>query len=54
VLGPLGGLHVLFAAIGDTTGAVLREAGIANVAVAASPTPEGLANAIAAVYPHRP
>jgi uroporphyrinogen-III synthase len=50
VLGPLGELRVPFAAIGDTTGAVLREAGVATVAVAASPTPEGLANAVASVY----
>jgi uroporphyrinogen-III synthase len=50
VIGPLAELRVPFAAIGDTTGAVLREAGIANVAVAATPTPEGLANAVASVY----
>jgi uroporphyrinogen-III synthase len=53
LLGPLGALGVTFAAIGDTTGAVLREAGVAEVAVATSPTPEGLAKAVAAVYPTR-
>ncbi|MDB4961799.1 MAG: uroporphyrin-III C-methyltransferase [Myxococcales bacterium] len=53
LIGPLGGRATLFAAIGDTTAAVLREAGVANVVVASAPTPEGLANAIAAVYPPR-
>jgi uroporphyrinogen-III synthase len=51
LLGPLGELVTPFVAIGETTAAALREAGVATVAVAASPTPEGLANAIAAVYP---
>ncbi len=50
-IGPLSAVRVAFAAIGDTTGAVLREAGVEPVAVAAAPTPEGLANAVAAVYP---
>jgi len=53
VMGPLDRLRVAFAAIGDTTGAVLREAGVASVSVATSPTPEGLAKAVAAVYPSR-
>lgn len=53
VVGPLARLRVAFAAIGDTTGAVLREAGVANVSVATTPTPEGLAKAVAAVYPTR-
>jgi uroporphyrinogen-III synthase len=52
-VGPLAQLRVAFAAIGDTTGAVLREAGVISVSVATSPTPEGLANAVAAVYPTR-
>jgi uroporphyrinogen-III synthase len=52
-VGPLERIAVRFAAIGDTTGAVLREAGLERVVVAATPTPEGLANAIAAVYPPR-
>ncbi|MBA3461626.1 MAG: uroporphyrinogen-III synthase [Deltaproteobacteria bacterium] len=54
LLGPLAAVRVPFVAIGDTTAAVLREAGVANIAVAASPTPEGLANAVASVYTHRP
>lgn len=41
------------AAIGETTAAALREAGAAIVAVAAGPTPAGIANAVAAVYPPR-
>lgn len=53
VVGPLGTLTAQFAAIGDTTGAVLREAGVASVAVATTPTPEGVAHAISAVYPPR-
>jgi len=43
-----------FAAIGDTTADALREAGVSVVAVAPTPTPEGIANAVAAVYPPRP
>ncbi|MDQ3370713.1 MAG: uroporphyrinogen-III synthase, partial [Myxococcota bacterium] len=42
-----------FAAIGETTAVALREAGATSVVVAATPTPEGIANAIAAVYPAR-
>jgi uroporphyrinogen-III synthase len=49
----LRGLAVQFAAIGDTTGAALRAAGATHVAVAQAPTPEGLAKAVAAVYPRR-
>ena len=52
-VGPLGKLVTTFAAIGDTTGAVLREAGVACVVVAAMPTPEGVAQAISSVYPPR-
>jgi uroporphyrinogen-III synthase len=40
-----------WAAIGETTAIALREAGAELVAVAATPTPEGIANAVAAVYP---
>lgn len=49
-VGPLASIHVPFVSIGDTTGAVLREAGVATVSVATSPTPEGLAKAVTAVY----
>lgn len=38
-------------AIGETTAAALREAGAGVVAVAATPTPDGLAKAVATVYP---
>jgi uroporphyrinogen-III synthase len=40
-----------FAAIGDTTAEALRNAGAEVISVAATPTPEGIANAVAAVYP---
>ena len=42
------------AAIGETTAAALRAAGVRDVAVASAPTPEGIANAVAAVYPSKP
>ncbi|MEO8707104.1 MAG: uroporphyrinogen-III synthase [Kofleriaceae bacterium] len=38
-------------AIGETTAAALREAGAEVISVATEPTPEGIANAAAAVYP---
>ena len=53
IVGDLGGLTSRFAAIGDTTAAALREAGVGEVAVATAPTPEGLATAVGAVYPGR-
>ena len=58
VVGPLDEvveLGVAFAAIGETTGAALRAAGVPadRLGIAAAPTPEGLANAISAVYPIR-
>ena len=40
-------------AIGDTTAAALRERGVVVAGVAETPTPEGIANAVAAVYPPR-
>jgi uroporphyrinogen-III synthase len=43
-----------YVAIGDTTATALRAAGAKRVAVAAEPTPEGLAKAVRAVYPPRP
>ncbi|HEU0029132.1 MAG TPA: uroporphyrinogen-III synthase [Kofleriaceae bacterium] len=42
---------VWFVAIGETTAQALRDAGAEHIAVAAAPTPEALANAVAAVYP---
>ncbi len=47
-------ITAVFAAIGQTTEAALREAGGAVVAVADAPTPERLAKAVSAVYPPRP
>jgi uroporphyrinogen-III synthase len=46
ISGPLAALDTQFVAIGDTTAAALRDAGVTPV-VAASPTPDGLAQAIA-------
>ncbi|HLL20570.1 MAG TPA: uroporphyrinogen-III synthase, partial [Kofleriaceae bacterium] len=40
-----------FVAIGDTTADALREHGADAVVVAPTPTPEGIANAVASVYP---
>ncbi len=40
-----------FVAIGETTAVALREAGATVVQVAETPTPEGIAKAVAAVYP---
>lgn len=42
----------LYCAIGETTAAALREHGVEPV-VAATPTPAGIATALAAVYPRR-
>ena len=47
----LAGLVTQFCAIGETTAAALRAAGIRDVAVAVSPTPEGMAQAVRTVYP---
>jgi uroporphyrinogen-III synthase len=44
-------VNTRFCAIGETTAAAVRDAGISEVAVAASPTPEGMAQAVRAVYP---
>jgi uroporphyrinogen-III synthase len=40
-------------AIGETTAAAVRAAGVSEVAVAVSPTPEGMAQAVRSVYPAR-
>jgi len=48
---PIRRLRCPVVAIGETTGAALRGAGATTIAVAATPTPEGLANAVATVYP---
>lgn len=47
-------IRARFAAIGETTATALREAGADPVAIAQTPTPEGIANAIAAVLSRSP
>ena len=44
-------LTTRFAAIGETTAEALRDAGAEVIAIAATPTPEGIAKAVASVYP---
>ena len=51
VVGPLPALSTRFCAIGETTAAAVRAAGVASVAVAPAPTPEGMARAVRSVYP---
>jgi uroporphyrinogen-III synthase len=46
IVGPLPALATRFVAIGTTTAAALRGAGVAEVAVAATPTPEGIVGAV--------
>lgn len=53
IVGPLSALATRFCAIGETTAAALRSAGVNEVAVASSPTPEGMAQAVSSVYPPR-
>ncbi len=53
LVGPLTAIATHYAAIGDTTAAALRSTGVAEVAIARTPTPEGIARAVAAVYPPR-
>jgi uroporphyrinogen-III synthase len=49
--GPLGAVATRFCAIGETTAAALRQGGVSSVSVAPTPTPEGIAQAVRAVYP---
>jgi uroporphyrinogen-III synthase len=49
----LAALVTQFCAIGETTAAALRAAGVRDVAVAAAPSPEGMAQAVRSVYPSR-
>ena len=51
LVGPLGECSVPFVAIGETTAKTLREHGVSTPAVAATPTPEGIAIAVRSVYP---
>jgi len=53
IVGPLGQLVTRFCAIGETTAAAARDAGVGEVAVAPEPTPEGIAQAVGSVYPPR-
>jgi uroporphyrinogen-III synthase len=46
-------IRAAFVAIGDTTAAALAAAGAPHATVAATPTPEGIAKAVASVYPPR-
>jgi uroporphyrinogen-III synthase len=50
-LGPLSAIATTFCAIGKTTAASLRAAGVAAPALAPAPTPEGMAQAVGSVYP---
>jgi uroporphyrinogen-III synthase len=54
IVGPLPTLATRFVAIGATTATALREVGVTEVAVAATPTPEGIARAVMSVYPPGP
>jgi uroporphyrinogen-III synthase len=51
IVGPLAAIRTTFCAIGETTAAAARDAGAARVAVAPTPTPEGIARAVRSVYP---
>lgn len=44
----------LFAAVGETTASALRAAGVTELVVAAQPTPEAMAKAVATRYPREP
>lgn len=44
-------LRTRMCAIGETTAAAVRGAGVSEVAVATTPTPEGIAHAVRSVYP---
>jgi uroporphyrinogen-III synthase len=53
IVGSLREILTKYAAIGETTAAALRAAGVTEVAVAPAPTPEGIASAVRSVYPTR-
>ena len=53
LLGSLGDLATRFCAIGETTALAARSAGATEVQVASAPTPEGMAEAVRAVYPDK-
>ena len=54
IVGPLAAVPTRFCAIGETTAAALRGAGLAEIAVAATPTPDGLATAIRTLLARAP
>ncbi|MDB4955448.1 MAG: uroporphyrinogen-III C-methyltransferase / uroporphyrinogen-III synthase [Myxococcales bacterium] len=51
IIGGLDRIESRFCAIGETTATAVRAAGVRAVAVAAVPTPEGMAQAVRSVYP---
>lgn len=46
IVGPLADVPTRFCAIGETTAAALRAAGVMQIGIAATPTPDGLASAV--------
>jgi uroporphyrinogen-III synthase len=54
IVGALDQVATRFCAIGETTAAALRQHRVAQVAVAPTPTPEGIARAVRSVYPASP
>jgi uroporphyrinogen-III synthase len=46
-------IETRYAAIGETTAEALRDAGAEVIAIAETPTPEGIAKAVASVYPQQ-
>jgi uroporphyrinogen-III synthase len=51
IVGPLAEVPAQFCAIGETTGAALRAAGVSEPSVAPTPTPDGLVAAVRALVP---
>ena len=51
IVGPLAEVPTQFCAIGETTGAALRAAGVSEPSVAPPPTPDGLVAAVRALLP---
>lgn len=53
IVGPLSAIATAFCAIGETTARALHDAGCPRVVTATEPSPEGMARAVASVYPSR-
>jgi uroporphyrinogen-III synthase len=51
IVGPLAEVPTQFCAIGETTGAALRAAGVTEPSIAPTPTPDGLVAAVRALVP---